>query len=122
MGFRAEEVRPQKWHGIRILFDDGVYSVIAGVYQATDGREGERLGERWNGGEDTLGFPNQAGYPIWHAAPPFLEVPLLHGLLDELARRPGAQVPDASVPLGAQAEARTRRVLDELARRLGGAG
>lgn len=45
------------------------------------------MGERWNGDEDEydIGFPNQAGYPIWHVVPRFLRVPILHGLVDELA-------------------------------------
>jgi hypothetical protein len=57
--------------------------VIAGEY------EGKHvLGERWNGGKRTLGFPNQAGHPIWHVVPAFLARPVLHGLMDELTRTP----------------------------------
>lgn len=70
-----------KWSDVRVLFDNGWYSVIAGEY------EGEyALGERWNGKGDGLGFPSQAGYPIWHVVPKFLFLPVLHGLLDELSR------------------------------------
>jgi hypothetical protein len=120
MGLRADEVAPERWSNIRILFDDGVYSVIAGVYRSEDGSKRERLGERWNG-KGPLGFPSQGGNPIWYAAPPFLEVPILHGLLDELARRPKAQVPEGSVPDGkpTQAEARATKVLKVLAQRFG---
>jgi len=79
----AFDVTPGKWSNIRVLFDNGWYSVIAGDY------EGKAvLGERWNGDEGTLGFPNQAGHPIWHVVPSFLEVPILHALLDEIARKP----------------------------------
>lgn len=85
----AMEVRPEKWSQIRVLFDNGTYSVIAGVY---DG-DRERLGERWNGAADApLGFPNVAGNAVWHVVPPFLEIPILHGLIDELARNPRGQV------------------------------
>ena len=77
----AYEVRPGKWSNIRVLFDNGWYSVIGGDY------EGEAsFVERWNGDDDEVGFPNQAGHPIWHVIPPFLQIPILSGLLDELGR------------------------------------
>ena len=34
----AEEVRPQKWSEIVILFDNGEYLVISGVYEQADYR------------------------------------------------------------------------------------
>jgi hypothetical protein len=46
------------------------------------------LGERWNGDDHCVGFPSQGANPTWHVAPDFLTVPLLHGLLDELVRKP----------------------------------
>ena len=83
------EVTPAKWSESWVLFDDGQYSVISGVYDG--GRR--KLGERWNGDEDShLGFPNVAGYPVWHVVPRFLEIPVLHGVLDEMAKNPGRQV------------------------------
>ena len=80
------EVRPGKWADITVLFDNGRYSVVSGIY---DG-EGRALGERWNGQTDA-GFPNQGGNPLWHVVPEFFHGPILHGLLDELARYPGPQ-------------------------------
>ena len=90
----AADVRPAKWSEITVLFDDGEYSVISGLWERND----PSLGERWNGeGSDgggeqfrggTLGFPNVAGYPVWHKVPDFLEVPILYGLLDRLASHP----------------------------------
>ena len=45
-----------------------------------------------SGGTETsvvlLDFPNVSGYAVWHVAPEFLEITILHGLLDELATRP----------------------------------
>lgn len=77
----ASEVKPQKWTDLRVLFDNGSYSIVSGVY------EGRRaLGQRWNGRSGSLGFPSQAGHPVWHVVPNFLVIPVLHGLLDELAR------------------------------------
>ena len=80
---RASEVRPGKWSSLRVLFDDGVYSVVSGDYENQ-----HALGERWNGSEGVLGFPNQSGHPVWHVVPDFLAIPVLHGILGELARHP----------------------------------
>lgn len=80
----AAQVRPAKWSDIAVLFDDGQYSVISGTYDQGD----HVLGERWNGEGDDLGFPNVAGYPVWHVVPEWLRIPVLHALLDELASDP----------------------------------
>jgi hypothetical protein len=87
----AEQVTPQKWSRKTVLFDNGVYSVISGFYE---GGEGRVLGERWNdGGNRAIGFPNVAGYPIWHVLPEFLAIPVLNGLLLEVARHPHLRAP-----------------------------
>lgn len=76
----AKDVTPGRWSHIRILFDNGSYSVIAGEY------DGEFcLGERWNGDKGSLGFPNVFGEPVWHVVPDFLAVHVLHGLLQQLS-------------------------------------
>jgi hypothetical protein len=77
----AIDVTPAKWSAPAVLFDNGDYSVISGLYD--DGAH-RVLGERWNGAAGALGFPNQGGNPIWHVVPDFLAIPLLHGILDEL--------------------------------------
>ena len=78
----AVDVRSVKWSGITVLFDDGEYSVISGLYE-----NNRCLGERWNGDAETpRGFPNVFGNPVWHVAPSFLEMPILHELLNELSR------------------------------------
>jgi hypothetical protein len=79
----AVDVKPAKWSAIEILFDDGEYSVISGIF----GDAGIRcLGERWNGEVNTHGFPSQGGNPTWHVVPKFPTISLLHGVLDELLR------------------------------------
>lgn len=57
----AKDVAPTKWATNReVLFDNDIYSVIAGDY------EGEwRLGERWNGPGDELGGYCQL---LWNGA------------------------------------------------------
>ncbi len=80
----AIEVRPAKWSNITVLFDNDEYSVISGNY----GQPYRSLGERWNGDGESKGFPNQGGNPIWHVVPEFLNISLLHGILDELLRVP----------------------------------
>jgi hypothetical protein len=83
----AVEVHPEKWTEIRVLFDDGEYSVISGLYERGPGRS---LGERWNGDATSVGFPNYGGNPIWHVVPEFLQRYMLHGLLDVLSAHPSA--------------------------------
>jgi len=60
--------------------------MISGVYE-NDSRRA--IGERWNGDESRpLGFPISSTHPVWHVVPRFLEIAVLHALLDELARHP----------------------------------
>jgi len=75
----AKKVCPRKWERIEILFDDDDYSVICGEYD-----HDFAMGERWNGKNGNLGFPNAAGYPIWHVTPPFQRMAVLHAILDQL--------------------------------------
>ena len=62
-----------------------------------------------------VGFPIQGGNPLWHVVPDFLRIPILTGLLAELAENPDEQVWDGNFPAGAQAAAeRVRRIEAEL--------
>lgn len=77
---RAEEVTPQKWlrdsnYPIRILYDDGDYSVIWGKYEDT-----RALGVRWNGGTD-IGYPGQGAHPTWYVEPDFISISILQRIL-----------------------------------------
>lgn len=80
----ANEVTPRKWTALTVLYDDGDYSVVAGLFENDQGDRKRALGERWNGGGDHPGFPNQGGNPIWHVVPDFLTRPLLLALLDRM--------------------------------------
>lgn len=95
----AIDVKPSGWTEIRVLFDDGAYSVVAGTCC------GEQcLGERWNGAGDDPGSPCEGTEPRWHRVPDFLAEPVLSGLLNELLQRSDL----------AQREAFIERVLLEL--------
>lgn len=117
---KAEDVRPGAWSGLRVLFDNGLYSACAGVYtpsgKYSSAATGPRIGERWNGGTDTDGYPNLGGNPLWYCLPGFLEAPALHGLLDEMARHPEHQTPEGAMNAADTARERRRRILDELSR------
>ena len=80
---KAEEVKPAKWSSIKILFDNREYSIISGLF---DGRE--CLGERWNGGDEEIGFPSTRGHAQWHVVPEFLWVSVLQGALLEIESKP----------------------------------
>lgn len=114
----ASDVTPQRWSSILVLFDNGWYSLVAGEYRNDDGTtEPHAIGERWNGRGEEIGFPNVSGHPVWHVVPGFLEVPVLHGLLDELMWNPNEQRPERGLAKGTEATTRTQRVLGELANR-----
>jgi len=81
----AVEVTPARWTAIQVLFDNGSYSVISGLFDGGGKLKQRSLGERWNGDGDSLGFPSQGVNPTWYVVPPFLAIPVLHGLLDELS-------------------------------------
>jgi hypothetical protein len=76
---RGNEVRPGKWSSVIDLFDDGNYSAIWGRY---DGVPTRRLGVRWNGKGDDVGYPSQGGNSLWYAEPNFLVLPVLFKLLE----------------------------------------
>ncbi len=118
MGFRAEEVKPEKWDKIEVLFDNGWYSVIVGTYSNAPGVVSRDIGERWNGDEDGPGYPNQGKYPLWYCRPLFLEIPTLHGLLDELATHPEQQSAEGAMNADQTADARRGKILAELRRLL----
>ncbi len=77
---RASEVNPKDWlwdkkYPIRILYDDGDYSIIWGKYQ-----NHKALGVRWNG-ETERGFPGQGVHPTWYVEPDFIAIVILNRLL-----------------------------------------
>lgn len=102
---------------IQILFDDGNYSVIVGDYEDDNGRIALRIGERWNGTGDYVGYPNFGGNALWYCAPAFLEVPVLKGVLDELTKKPNQQAPEGQMSAAETATARRKRVQEELSDR-----
>ena len=104
----------EKWAEIWILFDDGKYSVISGAYMGTPER---RLAERWNGSskdDRPLGFPiNEKGQSAWFLVPEFLEIPLLHALLNEVLKHPNIQqirVSDPAKYIVTELKNKSRRV------------
>jgi hypothetical protein len=77
----AIDVRPAKWlqdpsYPIKVLYDDGEYSIIWGSYENIPA-----LGARWNSSESSSrGFPNTSGNPTWFVEPDFLVLGILHRL------------------------------------------
>lgn len=78
-----QDVKPQRWSNLTVLYDQDGYSVAVGEFKNDAGEGVPALGERWNGPGNSLGFPNQAGHPIWHVVPEFLVGPVLRAILDE---------------------------------------
>lgn len=76
---RGRDVRPAKWTKVIELYDDGDYSAIWGCFE---GGRSRRLGVRWNGKGDHVGYPSQGGNSLWYAEPNFLVIPILFKLLE----------------------------------------
>lgn len=77
---KAEEVKPQKWlwdesYPLRVLYDDGEYSVIWGKYE-----DNKALGVRWNDGTN-VGYPGQGVHPTWYVEPDFIAIAILQRVL-----------------------------------------
>jgi hypothetical protein len=89
------EVHSEMWaEQPLVLFDNGTYSVVSGVLKGEHSQP--RLVQRWNTMAGRLtpdfGFPIDEGKkPDWLLVPEFLEVPILHALIDELSENPGIQ-------------------------------
>lgn len=67
----GKTVRPKKWSSVLDLYDDGITSLIFGVYEKK-----KCLGIRWNGDLNNLknvGFPSQGKYPTWFVLPDWIE-------------------------------------------------
>lgn len=79
----AKKVTPKRWSDLTVLYDNGSYSIVSGIFEEEDGSQKRALGMRWNGSESDLGFPNQAGNPIWHVVPDFLTLSILHTILEK---------------------------------------
>lgn len=76
----AIDVKPQKWiqdktYPIRVLFDDGDYSIIWGKFE-----NNIAMGVRWNGGTD-VGYPGQGLYPTWYVEPDFIAIGIIQRIL-----------------------------------------
>ena len=76
---RAENVRPQTWSEIEILFENEAHSIIWGKNS-----NNKTLGMRWNGAETatSVGYPHRDGkYPLWYNVPDFIADAILLELL-----------------------------------------
>lgn len=78
---KLEDVKPRRWTGLRILFDDGNHGIVSGYY---DGGERRVIGLRYNGEGEGLGYPNARGYPTYFH---FFKIPAIElALLNALKR------------------------------------
>jgi hypothetical protein len=124
---RAEDVKPKSWlfDKQQVLFDNGIYSLVVGLYQHPGNKPRPAIGERWNGEGDRVGFPRDVhGNPIWHVVPGTahgnlnFEVSILHAVLEELASYPDEQEPEEGKNAEQTAEVRRGRILKELGQAL----
>ena len=82
----ATNVRPQKWfqdktYPIKVLFDDGDYSIIWGKFE-----NNIAMGVRWNGGD--VGYPRQGVYPTWYVEPDFIAIGIIQNILTKAIDKP----------------------------------
>ena len=105
----GHDVRPAKWSDVIDLYDDGEYSAIWGRYENDAQRE---LGVRWNGYDDSKGFPLSSGHPVGHVEPYYLA----RGILPVLLER------TLSVPQSGGCKDNILIAMSELAKRYEGNG
>lgn len=75
---QATEVKAGKWKDIKILFDNGIHSIIFGYYKSETYPEGSlQLGSRWNGQGDDVGYPKLFGNPVYYVIPDGMEMGIL---------------------------------------------
>lgn len=73
---RPEQVNPNAWNNHEVIYDDGEFSAVNGLF---DGNP--NIGVRWNGESDEeRGYPGQGGYPLWFVVPDFLILSTLERL------------------------------------------
>jgi hypothetical protein len=78
------KVHQTKFPVDRVLYDDGDFAVAWGRYE--DERE-KRLGMRWNGGPNEVGYPCRGKYPVWFMLPDELTKPVVKALLETEAAK-----------------------------------
>ena len=78
------EVNPRNFQVLRVLYDDGEFSVVRGTWE--DGTA--RLAMRWNGAGDDAGYPKTFGNPVWFVLPPPLTGAISRALPGETGSNP----------------------------------
>ena len=78
---KAIDVKSKKWlqdpnYPIRVLFDDGEYSIIWGKYMSS-----KSLGVRYNIANTEKGYPVGRGGPEWYVEPDFLAIIIVQQLI-----------------------------------------
>jgi len=79
---RPEDVNPQNFQVIRIVYQDVDFSIAEGIWQDD---ESQRWGLRWNGNptnEDDIGYPSVFRHPMWFQLPVNFKDVFLKALLN----------------------------------------
>ncbi len=72
-----DEFQHAKFPVDAVLFNHGTFSIAWGTWEG----ETRTLGMRWNGGDDSAGYPKLFGRPVWFILPKELTIPTIIGLM-----------------------------------------
>lgn len=74
-------VNPHNFQVESVLFDNGDFSVVYGVWE----KKSKQLAMRWNGSGKDAGYPKTFGNPVWFIITEDLKIPIIKSLLGVLS-------------------------------------
>lgn len=76
---KPQEVNPKNFELVKVLFDNGDFSIASGTW---NGKEGTIV-MRWNGDdENDMGYPKTFGHPMWFVVHDDLKKMILKGIIE----------------------------------------
>lgn len=74
---KPEEVNPQNFTVVKVLYSDGYFSIAWGKWQGNS----DVLAMRWDGDEHDMGYPKTFGHPVWFIIPENLSICFIKSII-----------------------------------------
>lgn len=82
---KAKDVKPNKYQSVDIVYDGEVDDSLAIARLKMENGKAF-YGIRWNGGENSLGYPSQGKYPLWFELPYEIKLEQLMPIISTLLK------------------------------------